>query len=355
MFKSIIQTHFLIFTFESKTKLIIKTMKKIFCYLFSLVIFSACNDDKLLDVVPDQKVEVQFKRFDHALFEQNVDQIESNLDSLAKIFPVFISGDYKNEHRVQGLVVYILNPLNQKLYLKSVKTHVNFEKTKQNISSCLNYYKHYFPKKITPVVYTYISGLNYEEPIIIQDSFALIGLDMFLGQTYEEYHTQNIPIPLFVSKKYDQKYLSTELMRNIATHQFGTELHGETLLEQMISLGKIEYFVHATSPASHDSIRFAFSPAQMDWCIEREWALWQHLTSKQLLFSKDYHEYKKYIEDQPFVSSLERESPGRAGVWIGFRIVSQYMNNNPEITLNELLTSVPAMEVFQGSKYKPKN
>ncbi|MFT6716440.1 MAG: hypothetical protein ACJA0Q_001079, partial [Saprospiraceae bacterium] len=68
-----------------------------------------------------------------------------------------------------------------------------------------------------------------------------------------------------------------------------------------------------------------------------------------------YHEYKKYIEDQPFVSSLERESPGRAGVWIGYRIVSQYMENNPNLSLEKLLNSTPAMDVFQGSKYKPKN
>ena len=353
MFKSIIQTHFLISTFESETKLIIKTMKKIFCYLFSLLIFSACGDDKLLDVVTDQKVKVQFKRFDHALFEQNVDQIEANLDSLASNFPVFISGEYKKEHSVHSLVEYILNPLNQKLYLKSVETHERFEQTEQEITTCLNYYKHYFPENATPIIYTYISGLNYEEPIVVQDSFALIGLDMFLGQKFEEY--QNFKIPLFVSKKYDRKYLPTELMRNIATQQFGEELQGETLLEQMISLGKIEYFVHTTSPSSHDSIRFAFSTTEMEWCIEREWALWQHLTSKQLLFSKDYHEYKKYIEDQPFVSSLERESPGRAGIWIGFKIVSQYMKNNPQITLNQLLTEAPAMEVFQGSKYKPKN
>ena len=353
MFKNYNQTHFLIFIFELKTKLIILTMKKIFCYLFSLLVLSACNDDKLLVDITEQQIDVSIKRFDRALFEQDVDHIENNLDLLAKDFPVFVSGDYKSNHSIQGLAEYILNPLNQKLYLKSVEVHNNFEQTEKEITTSLRYYKYYFPNKITPTVYTYISGLNYEEPIIVQDSFALIGLDMFLGQKYKEY--QNFKIPLFVSKKYDTKHLPSELMRNIGMFHFGNQLQGETLLEQMVSLGKIEYFVHATSPLSHDSIRFAFTSTQMKWCTEREWALWQHLTSKQLLFSKDYHEYKKYIEDQPFVSSLERESPGRAGIWIGYRIVSQYMQNNPKQSLKQLLTVTPAMEVFQGSKYKPKN
>jgi hypothetical protein len=329
-------------------------MKKIFCYLFSLtMILSSCNDDKLLVDISNEKVDVKIKRFDHALFEQNVDQISSVLDSLATDFPVFVSGNYRSDHNVQGLVEYILNPLNQELYMKSLDIHTDFAQTEQEIESGLNYFKHYFPKKNIPEIYTYISGLNYEEPIVVQDSFALVGIDMFLGQYYDKY--QNFKIPLFVSKKYDKKYLPTELLRNIGIFHFGDNLNGETLLEQMISLGKIEYFVYATAPTTHDSIRFAFTPAQMKWCIEREWALWHHLTSKQLLFSKDYHEYKKYIEDQPFVSSLERESPGRAGIWIGFKIVTQFMKNNPEIKLNALLTTIPAMEVFQGSKYKPKN
>jgi len=329
-------------------------MKKIFCNLFSLtMIFSSCNDDKLLVDVSNENVEVKIKRFDHALFEQNIDQIASELDSLAIQFPVFISGDYRSEHNVKGLVEYILNPLNQELYMKSMDVHADFIQTEQDIEMGLNYFKYYFPEKTIPEIYTYISGLNYEEPIVIQDSFALVGIDMFLGQHYDKY--QDFKIPLFVSKKYDKKYLPTELMRSIGIFHFGNNLNGETLLEQMISLGKIEYFVHATSPTTHDSIRFAFTPQQMEWCVEREWALWQHLTSKQLLFSKDYHEYKKYIEDQPFVSSLERESPGRAGTWIGFKIVTQFMKNNPEIKLIDLLTDIPPMEVFQGSKYKPKN
>ena len=327
-------------------------MKKIFWCLFSIVLLSACREDRIKKTTLENNLPVHIKRFDLALFRQNADQIAEQLDSLSKTFPVFISGDFKSETNIKGLVEYILNPLNQKLYLKSVEILDDFEALERQIQKSLNYYHHYFPEKHIPEVYTYISGLNYEEPIVIQDSFALIGIDMFLGKHYEEY--RNFKIPLFVSKKYQIKHLSTELMRNIATFQFGDQLEGQTLLEQMISLGKVEYFVHATSPNVTDSVRFAFSPSEMTWCINREWALWEHLTSKQLLFSKDYHEYKKYIEDQPFVSSLERESPGRAGVWIGFKIVTKFMDNNPKITLDELMTSVTSMDVFQGSKYKPK-
>lgn len=351
MFKSMVQTLSLIFTFELETKLIILTMKKIFYSLFSLLIFSACDQNPLLVDLSEVETEVQIKRFDHALFEQDAEKIHANLDQLASEFPVFISGDYKNEQSIQGLIEYILNPLNQKLYLQSIEVHNDFKQTSAAIKKCFNYYSYYFPKKELPVVYTYISSLNYEESITVRDSFALVGIDMFLGQNFEEY--KKFKIPLFVSKRYDKKYLPSELMRNIAFFQFKETLQGETLLDYMISLGKVEYFVKAMAPELPDSVQFAFSPTQMKWCIEREWALWQHLTSKELLFSKDYHEFKKYIEDQPFISSLERDSPGRAGVWMGYLIVKAYMDKNPEVTLEELLTTLSTTEIFQGSKYKP--
>ena len=45
-----------------------------------------------------------------------------------------------------------------------------------------------------------------------------------------------------------------------------------------------------------------------------------------ILFSKGYRAYKKFLQPGPFVSSLERDSPGRAGIFIGYRIVKDFMN-----------------------------
>ena len=106
-------------------------------------------------------------------------------------------------------------------------------------------------------------------------------------------------------------------------------------------------------PESEDSLRFAFSPEQMEWCTIKEKVFWEFLANKKLLFSKDYQVFKKYIEDQPFISSLERESPGRAAVWIGYRIVEEYMNKNTSVKLVDLMTNENQMEIYHQSKYKP--
>lgn len=325
-------------------------MKKIIYYLFPILFFASC-DNKNLDVDTSSiKDEVKIKRYELALFEQNIEHIESSMGKLSSEFPLFVSPNYAPAE-LQGLVEYILNPSNQKLYIKSVEVFKDFKPVEKELIDGFKHFKYHFPEQDLPSVYTYISGLNYMEPIICNDTAVVLGIDMFLGQHYEEYRREKIP--LYISKEYDQKYIPTEVMRNYGLSLFASFLDGETLLDCMISLGKIEYFVKAMYPQKQDSIQFAFTPVQMEWCDEREKALWQHLAAKKLLFSKDYQVFKKYIEDQPFISSMERESPGRAGVWIGYKIVSRYMNNHSDVSLYDLMTTTDQNKIFQGSKYKP--
>ena len=326
-------------------------LKQIFYFLFYAVVFTSCESSSLQVDVSLAPTKVSVKRFDQALFETDVNDIEAALPALAQDFPAFISKDNIDPENVKGLIDYILNPLNQKLYIKSLHTFEQFEPIEKELKEGFQHFYHYFPEEDSITIYTYISGLNYEQPVIATDSFLLIGLDLFLGQNYEEY--RNFQIPLYVSKRFDAKYLPTAAMRQYVLNKFVAALNGQTLLEYMISLGKVEYFVEAMYPSVSDSIRFAFTPTQMQWCVEREKAFWDHLAQKNLLFSKDYHTFKKYIEEQPFISSLERESPGKAGVWLGYRIVKAFMEKNPKVTLQSLMIEKSQDEIFKGSKYHP--
>jgi hypothetical protein len=121
----------------------------------------------------------------------------------------------------------------------------------------------------------------------------------------------------------------------------------------MIGLGKIEYFIEAMMPRVMDSIRFQFTSNQMIWCYSNEKVFWKHLAMKEYLFSKDYRNYKKFIHHGPFASSLERNSPGRAGIFIGYKIIKEFMRRNPDVTLKELMHNRDFTSIFRNSKYNP--
>ncbi|MDC1188473.1 hypothetical protein N8089_01650 [Flavobacteriales bacterium] len=257
----------------------------------------------------------------------------------------------KNPSEIHELNTYLNNELNTKLF-KDWQTKIGtYDAIETELNKAFSYFKHYYPNDSNPSIYTYISGVNYEKPIIIKNNNIIIGIDMFYGKNYKAY--QQLKIPQYLSKSYDKKYITPIVFREFITQKFAPFLAGKTMLDNMISLGKVEYFIEAVTPQLQDSIRFQFTTSQMNWCYGHERAFWKHLTIKGLLFSNDYHAYKRFLQPGPFASSMERESPARIGIYIGYRIVKDFMDKNTEVSLNELMTNTDFTAIFKASKYNP--
>ena len=59
------------------------------------------------------------------------------------------------------------------------------------------------------------------------------------------------------------------------------------------------------------------------------------------------------MNDGPFTSEVSQDSPGRLGTWVGWRIVESYMNNNEQVTIQQLLDNEDAQNILENSKYRP--
>jgi uncharacterized protein YjaZ len=60
-----------------------------------------------------------------------------------------------------------------------------------------------------------------------------------------------------------------------------------------------------------------------------------------------------YLNDGPFTAEISQESPGRLGLWVGWRIVDSYMTHNKDVTLIELMGESDAQKILEQSYYKP--
>ncbi len=322
----------------------------LFLFLFTVIIF-ACSEPKLIVDTSNSKVNLDFRHYEQDLFNVKTGHLTTSLDSLAHKYPVFINGNYKDPAKLMQLNQYLNNDLNIKLYNDWNDRIGNYSQIKKDLNTAFSHYNYYFPEDSIPPVYTYISGLNYEEPIVINPEAILIGIDLFYGKDYSPYG--QLQIPQYISKNHETKFIAPVVMREFAKQRFAPYIKGDNMLETMIGLGKIEYLIEAMMPTTMDSIRFQFTTKQMVWCYSHEQSFWKHLTMKNFLFSKDYHTYKKFLQHGPFVSSMERDSPGRAGIFIGYRIVRDFMEQNPEVSLPELMTNTDFTSIFKGSKYNP--
>ena len=98
--------------------------------------------------------------------------------------------------------------------------------------------------------------------------------------------------------------------------------------------------------------KFRFSKAQMDWVEENEANIWQYIVYEDLLFSKQEEQFRTFIKYAPFAKGMPAEAPARVAYYIGYRMVSKYMENN-EIDIEDLMYLTDSREFLKHSKYKP--
>jgi len=126
-------------------------------------------------------------------------------------------------------------------------------------------------------------------------------------------------------------------------------------LDIMVSEGKKHYLIDQYLPEYSQSDIMGYSTEDWAWLESNEAQIWKYFIENRLLYSTDTNLYSRFIENAPFSKfyiDIDKDSPGRVGVWLGWQIVNSYMRNN-NVTL-PLLMQKNAEDIFKNSKYKPK-
>jgi hypothetical protein len=107
-------------------------------------------------------------------------------------------------------------------------------------------------------------------------------------------------------------------------------------------------------PELRDELLLGFTTDQMNFCSNNEAQMWTYLIEQDLLFSTDQFTIRKITGEAPFTSFFTNESPGRAGIWLGFRIVESYMMKNPGVSLKDLMNDTNIQGILEKAKYNPQ-
>ncbi len=202
-------------------------------------------------------------------------------------------------------------------------------------------------------IYSCITGFN--NSIIIGDSIIGIGLDRYLGADCEYY--PRLEIYKYLSARMTPDYIVSDVMYGWAASEWDFDMlkyPADNVLSEMIHDGKLKYFEKCMLPETSDEIIFGFTTDQMKFCRNNESQMWQYLVENDMLFKTDQFVIRKLTGEAPFTSYFTNESPGRAAVWLGFRIVESYMMKNPGINIEELMKNTDIQEILEKSKYNPQ-
>ncbi|WP_236970143.1 gliding motility lipoprotein GldB [Membranihabitans marinus] len=219
----------------------------------------------------------------------------------------------------------------------------------EELGLAFGYYKHYFPEKSIPKVYTFVSEFSIGS-FTIDDEIIGIGLDFYLGENYPYYDPS--VFPLFVRSTMSREYITPQAIMALLEY-LTPPVKGNTLLDYMIRNGKIIYLLKKLMPFKSDHSLFLYTPEQLDWVEDNELEIWQFFLDNELLYEQDSRKFAKYVDRAPNSPGMPAEAPGRTANFIGYKIVEKYMSSKNSDDIQSLLDLESGQKILSESNYKP--
>jgi hypothetical protein len=93
------------------------------------------------------------------------------------------------------------------------------------------------------------------------------------------------------------------------------------------------YLLDLMLPEVPDHIKMGYTKEQQAWCEANERNLWIEFSQQDVLYETRRFEINRWIADGPFTraAGIPQDSPSRIGVWLGWRIVRDYMTRNKDL------------------------
>lgn len=341
-----------------------------FFLVLNLVVACKNDDDKNTPDVSHIQTSVSIIRFEQDLMTVDTNNVVAGVQQLESKYPIITdlfftdiiaakqpinssntqSGGQEQFHKMVKL--FLADTQVRKTFDTCGLIFKNFDTYKKQFDQAAKYYKYYFPAQKELTFVTFVSQYNYDVFPFGRDTIG-IGLDFYLGENHTDYeYIENLRYG-YVKRTLTPEHLVAKAMRMQIAQLAGTE-GGNRMLDVMVHNGKQLYILDALLPETPDSIKFGYSAAQTQWCVDNESGIWGSFLKNNVVYETNFKKVAKLISPSPNSPGMPAEAPGETGNFIGWQIVKQYMKKHPQTSMTELLALKDAQMILEHSKYKPR-
>jgi gliding motility-associated lipoprotein GldB len=318
-------------------------MNKCFCAILFFLTLVSCNEkEKQSDVISNIQISVDIDRFDKKFYTSNTQSLQQLKQQYPYLFPT------QNNDSIWLAKITDEKELN--LFNKAQQVFSDFETEKTKLTDLFKHVKYYHSDFESPKIITLITNLDYQSRVVFADSLLFVSLDLYLGKDNEVYGE----FPSYLSQNFEKNNLIIDVAGAIADYYFSVP-YSRYFIEMLVNEGKKMAMIDYYLPTVQEADKLGYTKEDYQWALNNETEIWKYFIEKNYLYSTDNQLYNRFIANGPFSKfylDIDKESPGKIGVWVGWQIVKAYLQNN-NVTLLQLLQT-PADEVFKNSKYKPK-
>lgn len=330
------------------------TYKLFFWGILSSFILLACNNNPL-DISPRKKdLKIKFINLDSIFYNTEEYQLTQKVKE-TKIYPDEIIayelghclqiGQLEDSSTPQRIKTFTTDKFIQRVEKRIQQKFKNLTTIKENILDGFLHLNHHLPSSKLPKNIIFLNSL-FASNVFCTENEIGIGLERYLGDKTDV--IQELPPHEF----YDwikEGMQSIYLERDVLTAWILTHIVSESksnTADAIVTWGKIIYLTEAAFPNQSKNIIIRYSPKDYQWALDNEYAFWKYLVDEKLLFLENDRDQTNFLNDAPFTVGLPEKGPDRLGQFLGWRIVQDYMEANPETTLEKLI-KLPYTEILQ--------
>jgi hypothetical protein len=312
--------------------------------LYSLFFFLlSCSSDRFEVDTTQVDYQPEFLRLDRLIFDEQGKLSQEDLTSMTDQFGAFLEvyivdimqmPPPDNPMLPEFLSRFTGDPTWQKLQASVDQVYPDLSVQEEVLAEALRAYSIHFNDHALPKLVAYNSGFNVG--IFPSSDWLGVGLEWYLSPENEV--VKQLPPDLFPQYKRDKmksRYLPVNALKGWLFFK-NQDLLGENMLASIVFNGKMLYITRALMEVT-DADLLNYTAAQLEWAEDSEYAIWTYLLENDLVFSNDFRQINKMMNDGPFTPGMPAESPGGVGNWLGLQMVEAFMNENEKLTLQDLL------------------
>lgn len=323
--------------------------------LSTFFIIYSCSKNRF--EIDTDKIDLQLtiERFDRDLMSMDTALMDDEIIKMKQKYGTFFNrfatnvimlGSPDSTQFEQRLKAFVTDSTLHEIYIEGQHVFSDVSAIEDELTVAFKYVKYHFPELKIPRVAMHISGFN--QSIVATEDVLSISIDNYLGSDYILYKglMYDYQLPNMEPSK-----VAPDLVLGFLMSEFPSLSYG-TLLNCILSRGKILYLQSIFMPERNESDIMGYTAEQLEWCQVNEKVMWNYLIENKQLYNTSHMVLTKYLNSAPFTSYFTQDSPGQAAIWLGLQIVKSYMDNN-DITLEQLMQNTDYQTILADSKYRP--
>ncbi len=199
---------------------------------------------------------------------------------------------------------------------------------------------------------TYIGNEGYQNRVKVDrnSGSVVVVIDQYVVPQMAKYGY--FGDPMYIVNLSDRAYMAVDIVAEIVRQHVATPRQEMTLLDYIVAEGKVQYMLEQLLPHEADSTRMRYTSQQIGWIAQNEANVWSYFAQRKLLFENDYSVIHNFLDDAPKTNAFNNSAP-RTTSYIGWHIISKYMENNPKVSVHDMLEDVDAQKILYASAYRP--